>query len=89
MSHLSDTYFFWSMMTWLPFCESTVNFDGRISTLEIHFLFFMNEFREGTYTPLRGVSTLQIGFLFFYEKSICLKVLIPPGGVLDVQFVND
>jgi hypothetical protein len=34
-----------------------------ISTLEIHFLFFMNEFREGTYTPLRGVSTLEIHFL--------------------------
>jgi hypothetical protein len=24
------------------------------STLEIHFLFFKNEFREGTYTPLWG-----------------------------------
>jgi hypothetical protein len=26
-----------------------------ISTLEIHFLFFKNEFREGTYTPMWGV----------------------------------
>jgi hypothetical protein len=26
------------------------------STLEIHFLLFKNEFREGTYTPLWGVS---------------------------------
>lgn len=29
-----------------------------VSTLEIQFLFFMNEFREGTYTPLWGVSIL-------------------------------
>jgi hypothetical protein len=29
------------------------------STLEIHFLFFKNEFREGTYTPLWGVSAIN------------------------------
>ena len=29
-----------------------------MSTLEIHFLFFRNEFREGTYTTLWGVRTL-------------------------------
>jgi hypothetical protein len=31
-----------------------------ISTLEIHFLFFKNEFREGTYTPLWGVSMIAL-----------------------------
>jgi hypothetical protein len=30
------------------------------------------------------ISTLQIVFLFFCKKTICLKVLIPPCGVLKV-----
>ena len=30
------------------------------STLEILFLLFRKEFREGTYTPLRGVSMVNI-----------------------------
>jgi hypothetical protein len=32
------------------------SFVALLSTLEIHFMFFMNEFREGTYTrALRGL----------------------------------
>jgi hypothetical protein len=30
--------------------------ESGFSTLEIHFLFLMNEFREGTYTPQGGTK---------------------------------
>ena len=47
-----------------------------ISTLEIHFLFFKNEFSEGTYTPLWGVSTLQN--IFHFRPNRCKR---PVGDV--------
>jgi hypothetical protein len=50
-----------------------------LSTLEIHFLFFMNEFREGTYTPLRGVrhyGSVKPGMITFALPQICFLCLL-------------
>jgi hypothetical protein len=43
-------------------------------------LFFQNEFREGTYTPLWGVSALEIHFLFS-RNEFRENTYTPPLGI--------
>jgi len=57
--------------------RNTLNTKGCVvlvfSTLEIHFLFFKNEFREGTYPPSWGVRVkkrLAKSFFLTIEKSL-------------------
>jgi len=52
------------MLIWIRGKRKQKTILWLVSTLEIHFLFFMNEFREGTYTPLWGVRN-------FPAKAAC------------------